>query len=317
MKQSHYLYTHMHTLKHCKTYKFHKISQVLCFLLGALSVDEALCLVQAICAGNAGSMGFVLMPQPHSSCSHTAILTHRRLLEDKAVATLDGTFWKTCQDCILDVKFGMCSFLLGMKVCVCVFTCGCPSFKGLRRARNQPHLQWQCARWRSQKNQPAMFSDMQIMFRQPQVSWTQPLFFSGFLFVWGLALTSGQHGDFTRAKAFRGSITAISRSRVSDLQNPELDKPLAPHWRASRIKLCEAMCSQPMKFGKPLLWSFSIYSEAKVQQRGVGATGEVLDRLLEGLALQESHPVLIIDCLPNRFLGWEWVYFLKDHRAKE
>ena len=120
MKQSHYLYTHMHTLKHCKTYKFHKISQVLCFLLGALSVDEALCLVQAICAGNAGSMGFVLMPQPHSSCSHTAILTHRRLLEDKAVATLDGTFWKTCQDCILDVKFGMCSFLLGMKVCVCV-----------------------------------------------------------------------------------------------------------------------------------------------------------------------------------------------------
>ena len=53
-------------------------------------MDESFTLAQAVCGGNAGSMAFVLMPQPHSSCSHTAILAHRRILEDKAVATLDG-----------------------------------------------------------------------------------------------------------------------------------------------------------------------------------------------------------------------------------
>ncbi|CAK9105262.1 Uncharacterized protein SCF082_LOCUS49072 [Durusdinium trenchii] len=39
-----------------------------------------------------------------------------------------------------------------------------------------------------------------------------------------------------------------------------------------------------------------------VQQRGVDATGEVVNKLLEGLSLQDSQPVLIVDCLPNRFL---------------
>jgi len=46
-------------------------------------------LIQAVSGGNAGSVGFALLPQNHSSCSHTAILSHRRLLEDKAVAFLD------------------------------------------------------------------------------------------------------------------------------------------------------------------------------------------------------------------------------------
>ena len=55
---------------------------------GALSVDEALSLCQAVCGGNSRSMGFILMPQPHSSAAHSAILSHRRLLEDKATAIL-------------------------------------------------------------------------------------------------------------------------------------------------------------------------------------------------------------------------------------
>lgn len=33
-------------------------------------------------------MALILLPQPHSSCSHTAILKNRRLLEDKVVAML-------------------------------------------------------------------------------------------------------------------------------------------------------------------------------------------------------------------------------------
>lgn len=57
--------------------------------LGALSVDETFTLLQAVAGGNSNTMGFVLLPQTHSSCSRTAILAHRRLVEDKAVATLD------------------------------------------------------------------------------------------------------------------------------------------------------------------------------------------------------------------------------------
>lgn len=38
--------------------------------------------------------------------------------------------------------------------------------------------------------------------------------------------------EFCKSKAALGSITAVDRSRVSELQNPEEDKPLAAHWRA-------------------------------------------------------------------------------------
>ena len=51
-------------------------------------MDESLSLAQAVCGGNTGTMCFALLPQPHSSATHTAILQHRRLVEDKAVAIL-------------------------------------------------------------------------------------------------------------------------------------------------------------------------------------------------------------------------------------
>jgi len=62
--------------------------EICCSDRGALSVDEALNLVQAVLGGNSRSVGFILMPQAHSSTSHTAILKNRRLLEDKSIATL-------------------------------------------------------------------------------------------------------------------------------------------------------------------------------------------------------------------------------------
>ena len=41
------------------------------------------------------------------------------------------------------------------------------------------------------------------------------------------------HGSplWSRSKALLGSISNIERSRVNELQNPEPEKPLAPHWR--------------------------------------------------------------------------------------
>ena len=35
-----------------------------------------------------------------------------------------------------------------------------------------------------------------------------------------------------KSKALLGTLSNIQRTRVSDLQNPEPEKPLAPHWRA-------------------------------------------------------------------------------------
>ena len=53
-------------------------------------MDESLSLCQAVCGDNSNSMGFILMPQAHSSTPHTAILKNRRLLEDKALAILES-----------------------------------------------------------------------------------------------------------------------------------------------------------------------------------------------------------------------------------
>ena len=37
---------------------------------------------------------------------------------------------------------------------------------------------------------------------------------------------------FAKSRALLGNIAGVPRARVVDLQNPEADKPLAPHWRA-------------------------------------------------------------------------------------
>jgi len=46
----------------------------------------------------------------------------------------------------------------------------------------------------------------------------------------GIVGIQGSH-PWLRSKAMLGSIVNIQRDRVSELQNPEPEKPLAPHWR--------------------------------------------------------------------------------------
>ena len=45
--------------------------------------------MQSVCSGNSGSLGFVTLPQYHSSTSKQAVIKHRRLLEDKLLGSLD------------------------------------------------------------------------------------------------------------------------------------------------------------------------------------------------------------------------------------
>ncbi|CAL1127223.1 unnamed protein product [Cladocopium goreaui] len=87
----------------------------------------------------------------------------------------------------------------------------------------------------------------------------------------GIVGIQGSH-PWLRSKAMLGSIVNIQRDRVSELQNPEPEKPLAPHWR--------------------------------VQQRGVGATQAILEQLLDGMLSDATTPVLVVDLLPNRFAEW-------------
>ena len=54
----------------------------------------------------------------------------------------------------------------------------------------------------------------------------------------GLAAMCGStSGAFSRSKALLGSITEIERSRVGELQNPDPEHSLAPHWRDSSLNL--------------------------------------------------------------------------------
>ena len=46
-------------------------------------------------------------------------------------------------------------------------------------------------------------------------------------------MTGARVSDMKKSRASLGSITAIDRTRVAELQNPEEDRPLAAHWRAS------------------------------------------------------------------------------------
>ena len=127
------------------------------------------------------------------------------------------------------------------------------------------------------------------------------------------SLTCGSHKsiEFSRSKAVLGSINSIERSRVSELQNPEEDRPLAPHWRATCCQYvgcvvfhiddyvgCVDFTSMIISLPNPDAISVSF----QVQQRGIGATQEVINKLMEGVPMADAQPVLLVGCLPNRSL---------------
>lgn len=63
-------------------------SRLLITAAGAMSLDESLTVMQAVCAGNSHSVGLILLPQRHSSCAFATVMNNRRLLEDKCIANL-------------------------------------------------------------------------------------------------------------------------------------------------------------------------------------------------------------------------------------
>ena len=44
-----------------------------------------------------------------------------------------------------------------------------------------------------------------------------------------------------------------------------------------------------------------------MQQRGITATGAILKKLIEGIPLNDKHPILVVDVMPNRLPVFEIV----------
>ncbi|CAK9077473.1 unnamed protein product [Durusdinium trenchii] len=89
-----------------------------------------------------------------------------------------------------------------------------------------------------------------------------------------LAITSGSHKhiEWNKSRIMLGAITGIERARVNELANPEEDRPLAPHWRATT--------------------------------RNIEASKSIVLKLLDVLQLPEGAPILVVYCMPHRFGEW-------------
>lgn len=96
---------------------------------------------------------------------------------------------------------------------------------------------------------------------------------------------------------------SVERARVQDLQNPDPDRPLAPHWRVSGKDIQQHLKGHTF-LRDPHYPRFCFCSNrdptTKVQQRGVQATQDVLHKLLEGMAERPSQKVLVVDMIPSR-----------------
>lgn len=52
---------------------------------------------------------------------------------------------------------------------------------------------------------------------------------------------------------------------------------------------------------------------SQVQQRGVQATQDIVKKILDGVPMADGHPVLVVDCMPNRLLA----LYVKDCESIE
>lgn len=52
------------------------------------------------------------------------------------------------------------------------------------------------------------------------------------------------NSPWQRSRALRGTLAGVERARVSDLQNPDPDKALAPNWRVSKLQIWHVLKKQ-------------------------------------------------------------------------
>lgn len=63
-------------------------------------------------------------------------------------------------------------------------------------------------------------------------------FATPFLHSAGMAgMATHANSPWPRSRALRGTLSGVERARVQDLQNPDPEKALAPHWRVPKIQI--------------------------------------------------------------------------------
>ena len=112
-----------------------------------------------------------------------------------------------------------------------------------------------------------------------------------------VAVTCGSHKsiEFNKCKAMLGRIKSVKRSRDHELTNPE-------EGGGCLVVGFNKFFHKLNKVFHKVCEFFAFADPYQVQQRGVAATQDIISKLLEGVPLNDGHPILIVDCMPNRFL---------------
>ena len=270
---------------------------------GALSVDESLSLVQAVCGGNSSTLGFVLMPLPHSSAAHTAILNHRRAIENTCIATLE------CNDmCQPYVCVHVAAWLASMSMSMC--TCAlCTS----------GHLMCKRSAWSTRRAltvetkgrqtntvpQPRQFAKswslFQYLFRTVNMNLVCYFVRSG-------ADIGGSKACWVEQKSHDAWFAHWDRQGQSyGLAEPwwwpSVSTTLSGYLFKKNVRLCNCKLNIASKIQVCLHNTYFSVLSFKVQQRGVEASKSILMKMLDGLQLPEGSPILVVDCLPNKLFG--------------
>lgn len=173
------------------------------------------------------------MPQPHSSCSFSTVYKHRRPIEDKVIAILGSKLTsESIYSQLLDITqmpFVAKAYITLIRPWVAFSG---PAFQGFDV--HEVALSYNISSHQGDRRKTSQhctvvgnpFWNQNMLSANPHLE--KHVDFGPGIF----ALFSGHKvNEFSKSRASLGSITAVDRSRVSELQNPEEDKPLAAHWR--------------------------------------------------------------------------------------
>ena len=224
-------------------------------------------MAQSVAPGNPRTIAWIMLPQYHSSTHKVAVLKNKRLMEDKVFSFLGSRLWgnSTLFSFILVSYFPWCDCLsksrtvamhyLWMFLQTNSFDCHIPqkmqrlleayeiavNFSDTAHGGDKRKRSKQCFLhgilvlngaidgrsmiWDGSSNHHNVIVRTKFEDHQPLT----PSQNSGLAAIVGV---QGVH-PWSRSWALLGSISDVDPDRVGDLQNPEPDRPLAPHWRVS------------------------------------------------------------------------------------
>ena len=124
--------------------------------------------------------------------------------------------------------------------------------------------------------------------RATQMHWR-----AGSVLLWsllrGLGCVSSVHKNFgfAKSKAMLGAIGPVARARVMDLWSDDPDRPASPPQRVAWLDDFAVLSSL-------------LFLRAEACQRGVEATRQILQHLMDGAEIPADAVVYVVDMMPSR-----------------